>query len=71
MTIAYRSYLLRIWLESNDPPVCRAILESPLNGERHGFANLQALFVFLAQDAERLAEETDPAQHKNAGRDLV
>jgi hypothetical protein len=57
MTEPYCSYLLRLWLESNDPPTWRAMLESPVTGERHGFASPQSLFVFLEQEAERLKDE--------------
>lgn len=63
-TPPYRSYLLRLWLEPNHPPEWRAMLESPSNGERHGFPNLQALFVFLEQETERLEQE----QVNRAGR---
>jgi hypothetical protein len=70
MTAAYHSYLLRLWLESNEPPAWRAILESPVNGERHGFANLRALFTFLEQEAEQLEDETRSAQKKIPGGDL-
>ena len=59
MTITpYRSYLLRIWLEPNNPPEWRAMLESPANGKRHGFPNLKALFAFVEKETERLQEET-------------
>ncbi len=57
-TTPYRSYLLRLWLEPNDPPEWRAMLESPSSGERHGFASLKALFAFLEQETERLESET-------------
>ncbi len=57
-TTPYRSYLLRLWLEPNDPPEWRAMLESPSSGERHGFASLKALFDFVEQDTERLEGET-------------
>jgi hypothetical protein len=53
----YRSYLLRLWLEPNDPPEWRAMLESPSTGERHGFASLQSLFDFVEQETERLEAE--------------
>lgn len=56
-TTPYRSYLLRLWLEPNDPPEWRAMLESPSTGERHGFASLQALFAFVEQETERLEAE--------------
>lgn len=66
MTAPYRSYLLRLWLEPNNPPAWRAILESPANGERHGFANLEGLFAFLEQETGRLEQENDPTQsHKD------
>ena len=57
MNELYRSYLLRLWLEPNDPPVWRAMLENPANGERHGFSDLKALFSFLEQDTEKLENE--------------
>ena len=56
-TTPYRSYLLRLWLEPNDPPEWRAMLESPSSGERHGFASPKALFDFLQQETERLEKE--------------
>jgi hypothetical protein len=44
----YQSYLLRLW-ESHEKGerIWRASVESPLTGERIGFATLQALFAFL------------------------
>ena len=68
MSAPYRSYLLRLWLEPNDPPVWRAILESPANGERHGFASLESLFAFLEQETEQLEQENDPTQNHKAGK---
>lgn len=65
MTTTYRSYLLRLWLESNDPPVWRAILESPVNGERHGFSDLQALLTFIEKDALQLSEEAGSTDSPN------
>jgi hypothetical protein len=64
MTEAYRSYLLRLWLEPDDPPAWRAILESPVNGERRGFANIPALFMFLEQETKRLEGISLSAQEK-------
>lgn len=55
--IPYRCYLLRLWLEPNSPLEWRAMLESPSSGERHGLANLEALFAFLEQETEQLAQE--------------
>jgi hypothetical protein len=44
----YISYLLRLWREnSGKPPLWRASLEQPQDGERLVFANLGDLFVFL------------------------
>jgi hypothetical protein len=68
MTSDYRSYLLRLWLESNDPPTWRAILESPVNGERHGFSDLPALFKFIEQDAQQLAQEAQSSRRKKYAR---
>ncbi|MBU0491806.1 MAG: hypothetical protein KKA73_26890 [Chloroflexi bacterium] len=48
----YFSYLLRLWEASDDEgSVWRALLESPGTGERRGFASLDALFAFLAEQA--------------------
>ncbi len=70
MNFAYRSYLLRLWSESNDPPIYRAILESSINGERHGFATMQALFVFLEQDVKRFAGTPRLTSHTDDDEDL-
>jgi hypothetical protein len=44
----YLSYLLRLWRGSDEEEaVWRASLESPVTGERQGFANLADLFSFL------------------------
>jgi hypothetical protein len=56
MSAPYRSYLLRLWLEPNDPPAWRAMLESPLNGERHGFASIETLFAFLEQETRQMEQ---------------
>ena len=45
----YLSYLLRLWRVDKEEAVWRASLESPLTGERIGFASLDALFDFLRQ----------------------
>jgi hypothetical protein len=70
MTASYRSYLLRLWLEPNDPPAWRAMLESPANGERHGFASLETLFMFLEQETGRLEQENDSAQSHKGTKNL-
>jgi hypothetical protein len=55
----YLSYLLRLWRVGGDggthreeEAVWRASLESPLTGERIGFASLDALFAFLRQQTD-------------------
>jgi hypothetical protein len=68
MTSEYHSYLLRLWLESNDPPAWRAILESPVNGERYGFSDLQELFKFIEQDARQLSEKGYSTERKKYAR---
>jgi hypothetical protein len=46
--LRYRAYLLRLWsTDAGDTLVWRALLEDPHTGERHGFANLNALLAFL------------------------
>lgn len=69
MSSPYRSYLLRLWLEPNDPPAWRAMLESPANGERRGFASMESLFVFLEQETERLGQEKDASQRGGSNYD--
>lgn len=49
------SYLLRLWLVEDDGLTWRASLESPGNGERHGFTSLDRLFAFLAAQTRDLA----------------
>jgi hypothetical protein len=68
MPSEYRSYLLRLWLESNDPPAWRAILESPVNGERHGFSDLQELYKFIEQDTRKLSEQAQSMKRKKYAR---
>jgi hypothetical protein len=58
MNEANHSFLLRLWLERSDPSVWQAILENPINGERFGFNNREALFSFLEREEERLENET-------------
>jgi hypothetical protein len=51
----YLSYLLRLWSVQNQThSTWRCSLENVQTGERHGFANLDALCVFLG-------EQIDPA----------
>jgi hypothetical protein len=70
MDIPYRSFLLRIWLEPNAPPVLRAMLENPNNGERHGFSSLDVFFTFIRQEAERLEKEVQSSPPFNNGEKL-
>ncbi len=67
-TTPYRSYLLRLWLEPNDPPEWRAMLESPSSGERRGFPNLKALIAFVEQETERMESEAS-TRVERTGRD--
>jgi len=52
----YRSYLLTFWEErsenSNTPKTWRFSLEDPRMGQRHGFADLEALVAALEQEIE-------------------
>ena len=43
----YLAYMLRLWQASSKETVWRASLESPHTGERHGFASLDDLIIFL------------------------
>lgn len=46
----YLSFLLRLWLADDDgEPARRVSIESPLTGERKGFANLDELCNYLQQ----------------------
>jgi hypothetical protein len=58
-TTSYRSYLLRLWLEPNNPTEWRAMLESPVSGERYGFASIESLFGFIEKETERMRSEKD------------
>ncbi len=42
----YLAYLLRLWRDDETAP-WRATVEDASTGQRFGFANLKALFVFL------------------------
>ena len=49
----YLAYMLRLWQANGDEePGWRASLESPHTGERHGFADLAQLVVFLAEQTD-------------------
>jgi hypothetical protein len=53
----YQAYLLRLWpVEANGRSYWRASIQNVSTGERHGFADLEALFAFL-REAARLPDE--------------
>lgn len=62
----YLSYLLRLWRSGKDERVAwRASLESPLSGERRGFASLKDLFTFLEVQANSLADQGAETDHNH------
>lgn len=63
----YRSYLLRLWREKVDVD-WRASLQNVLTGERHVFANLEQLFVFLKGS---LKTEGQPEPQEGGDDDLA
>ena len=53
--VGYLAYMLRMWrVNDGENSVWRASVESPHTGERYGFANLEVLFVFLAEKTGQL-----------------
>jgi hypothetical protein len=55
----YHAYLLRLWrAQYQGEWQWRASLESPHSGERHSFANLEQLFVYLKERCE-IKEKTN------------
>lgn len=62
----YISYLLRLWRGRRaGKPVWRASLESPLTGQRLGFAHLADLFAFLEDETGRTGQDQDEAGAQN------
>lgn len=55
----YLSYLVRLW--GTGKGAWRASLESPMTGERHGFASLKDLFAFLQAQADAQADLGEPS----------
>ncbi|HRQ42578.1 MAG TPA: hypothetical protein PLD25_32075 [Chloroflexota bacterium] len=53
----YLAYLVRLWHEGQG--VWRSTLENPHNGERHAFADVEALLVFLRRQTETAAPMTN------------
>ena len=57
----YKSYLLRLWrIDGEAGELWRASLESPITGERRGFASLHELFVFLEESNIQQQTGTKP-----------
>jgi len=53
--------MLRLWpVEQDGEIVWRASLESPLTGERRGFASLEALIAFLRGEIVRMEGPEKP-----------
>jgi len=65
----YVSYLLRMWRSRQAESTWQASLESPLTGERQGFASLEDMWTFLqAQTGTRSNDriQNDPRGGHNA-----
>jgi hypothetical protein len=61
--LRYFSYLLRLWeTEDEVQRVWRASLEFPATSERHGFASLADLFVYLEAETAPEKEPPDSSQ---------
>jgi len=59
----YLAYMLRLWrVEGEGGFSWRASLEEVRTGERRGFADLEALFAFLREEAARAAEGPAPPE---------
>jgi hypothetical protein len=56
----YLTYLLRLWrMRGAGAAGWRASLASPDSGERHGFASLDDLFLFLRRETGAGSEKDD------------
>ena len=68
----YLSYLLRLWqvsggdLPNGDQHMWRASLEKPQDGDRLGFASLDALFAFLADETQSSASGIEHGDEENS-----
>ena len=49
----YLAYMLRLWQADEDGMAWRASLENAHTGARQGFASLDAMFAFLAEETEQ------------------
>jgi hypothetical protein len=70
MNTFYRSYLLRLWLEQSDPPTWRAMLESPVSGERQSFSSLEKLYLYLEQETQQLQTSKNTVREPNRRKHL-
>ena len=62
---SYLAFMLRLWpVEQDGEMVWRASLESPLTGERRGFATLEALIAFLQAEIIRVEGPEKPGECK-------
>lgn len=62
----YLAYMLRLWEAGSDGNLdWRASLESPHTGERHGFANLEALFGFLEEKMDDQPQRKEQPSESN------
>ncbi|MDJ0757521.1 MAG: hypothetical protein QNJ45_28565 [Ardenticatenaceae bacterium] len=53
----YLSYLLRLWpVQNHAGCLWRCLLDNVRTGERHGFADLEALCEFLGREVESAAK---------------
>jgi len=57
MTSQYSSYLLRIWLVSEDPPEFRIQLENSMTKIQVGFSSFEMLSSFLSQQIQSEIDE--------------
>jgi len=64
----YLSYLLRLWWSDEDEVVWRASLESPMNGERQGFASLKDLFAFLEAQTDNVVSHASETNDVEGGK---
>jgi hypothetical protein len=66
MESRYLAFLLRMWqVNSNDYTVWRASLENPHTGERHAFASLEDMCLFLGAETNALAHQ-EPAGRRSS-----
>lgn len=67
-TAEYMAFMLRLWRANRAAaPGWRASLESPLTGERRGFASLEALVEYLLQQTRSGATDPDCSPENTTG----